>query len=112
MTGRSCDRHDRRVGQPEVEIGVRLVDRDSFREQGRSDRGSRVGACRQRGEEETRLLVADLLSTEVVDLDDDRIGNDEVPTAHIDEHGGEAMSFILAVHRGQQRPGVNDDGHS
>jgi hypothetical protein len=69
------NRHHGSVGISEVEIRIGLIDLDcASRQSGRAPRNG-VLAGRQGPEEQASRVAADTRAQEVIDLDDDRLGD-------------------------------------
>jgi hypothetical protein len=69
------NRHDGGVGISEVEIRVGLVDLDCAPQQSGRELRNGVLAGGQGPEEQASRVVADTRAQEVIDLDDDRLGD-------------------------------------
>jgi hypothetical protein len=69
------DRHDGGVGISEVEIRIGLGDRNRAPQQRGRDLRNGVLAGGERLEEQASCVAADTRAQEVIDLDDDRLGD-------------------------------------
>jgi hypothetical protein len=67
-----------------------------------------VLAGSQGPEEQARRVAADTRAQEVIDLDDDRLGDQEIPAELADQARGKGVCPIPAVRCGQKRAGVGD----
>jgi hypothetical protein len=103
------DRHDGRVGQAEVEVGEAGVYLGRASQEPGGEEGDLVLAGVERGEEQPGRVSADPRAQQLVDLDDDRLRDDQVPADPRDQLGGQAVRPVAPVGRREQRPGVGDD---
>jgi hypothetical protein len=103
------ERHDGCVGQPEVEIGVPMVDLDRAPEDAWEEIRDLVLAGVECGEEQTRGVGSDSRTRELVDLHDHRFGHDQVAPDARDQLHGKGMSLVSPVDRCDQRSRVRDD---
>jgi hypothetical protein len=103
------DRHDRGVGVSEVEIRVGLIDFNCAPQQCGRDLRDGVLAGGQGPEEQASRAAAHARAQEVIDLDDDRLGDEESPAELADQACGQGVRLVAAVRCGQKRSGVGDD---
>ncbi len=98
------DGHDGRVDEAEVEVGVAGVDLDGAAQKTRREKGDGVLAVRERGEEETSGPSADPCPEELIDLDQHRLGNDQIPSELGDEGGRQQVGPVTPVRGGDDGP--------
>lgn len=101
--------HHRGVGEAEAEVGEARVDLNRASQQSRREEHDRVLAGGERIQERARGVAADTSAQELIDLDDDGFGNDEVPPELRHELGRERVRAVAPVRRREQRTGVGDD---
>jgi hypothetical protein len=63
----------------------------------------------ERVEKQTRRASTDPCAEQLIDLDQHRLGNDQLTTQLGDERGSEAVGPVAAVRRRNQRAGVGND---
>jgi hypothetical protein len=68
------------------------------------------GGC-ERGEEQPSRMGAHARAEQLIGLDYDRHGHDELSADLRHECCGQAVSFVASVGRRDERPGVRDDPH-
>ena len=102
-------RHHAAVDEPEVEIGEASVDLDRPPDDARGHEHDGVLTRRERVEECPRRERADASAKELVDLCDDRLGNEQVASELRDERGCEPMRTLAPVGRGDERTRVRDN---
>ena len=103
------DRHHGGVDEAQVETGVLRVDLHRSPHEPGCEKGERVLTGGQRAEKQACGLGADPRSDEVVDLDRDGIGDDEIPPESPDERRRQGVRAVAPVDRGDDRPRVRDD---
>lgn len=103
------DRHHASVDQTEVEVGEARVDLDRAPQESGGKERHRVLACCERLEKQACRAGANARTEKLVDLDQHRPGNHQLPPQLGDEGGGKAMRPIAAVRRRDQRAGVGND---
>jgi hypothetical protein len=104
--------HDGPVGESDPDVGEASVDFDSAAEEDGREMRDGVLAASERTEEGTCRVARDAFADEMLDLDHNRIGNDEIARQAGDERNGEAVSGIAPIDCGDERPGVGDDSQS
>lgn len=107
---RCCDRHHRRIDEPEADVAVVRIDRDGVSEQRGRKRHTHPNTANERFQEAARAVVRTAPAQEDVALRDDWVWDQEVTAPEPDHRGRELVRFIALERRGEQRPGVNDDG--
>jgi hypothetical protein len=101
--------HHRGVREPEAEVGEARVDLNRASQQSRREEDDRVLAGGERIQERARGVTADPSAQELIDLDDDGFGNDELAPELRNELGREPVRAVAPVRRREQWPGVGDD---
>jgi hypothetical protein len=103
------DRHDRRVGITESEIGERRINLDSPPQKHRRQIDNHMLAAGHGFQKQAGSMSADPRAQQLIDLDDHRLGNEKIPSKLGHESCRKPMGFVAAVRRGDQRPRVADD---
>lgn len=103
------DRHHAAVDETEVEVGEARVDLDRAAQKPSGEERHRVLTRGERLEKQTCRAGTDTRAEKLVDLDQHRPGNHQLPPKLGHKGGGEAMRLVAAVRCRDQRAGVGDD---
>jgi hypothetical protein len=104
------NRHHSGVHEPEVEIGVLLIQLHSASQETRRQERRSVVTNRERAKERARLPEPDPVSNDVIDLDGNRTGDDQGSSETNDERSRKPVCRITAIESRDERSGVGDDG--
>ena len=102
-------RHHSGIDETEVEIRVLRVEFDGSSQQTRGHEGESVVTNSERAEKQARLRDSNPISDDVIDLDRDRIRDDEVPSETTYERSCKPVRGITTVESRDERPGIGDD---
>jgi len=103
------DRHNGSVGVAKLEIRERAVDLDRAPQQRWREVDNQVLARGQRFQEQPGRVRANARAQQLVDLNDHRLGHDQLPAEFGNQARGEGVRFVTSVRRGDERAGVGDD---
>ena len=74
--------HHRRIGEPEIQVGVLPVDLDGAPKEAGRHVGDLMLAVSKRGDEDASRLGSDSRAQHVLDLGHDRHRHQQIPTQH------------------------------
>jgi hypothetical protein len=103
------ERHDRGVGEAKAEIGVAGIDFDGSTKQRHRGECDAMLAGADRRKEQSGGVAAEARAQQLVDLDHDGAGDDQVASEEGDQLAGQRMCTVASVRRRQQRAGVGND---
>jgi hypothetical protein len=103
------DRHDRRVCVAEVKIRKRGVELHRTPPKPRRKIYDRMLARSYGLEEQTCGMAPEAGSQQLIDLDDHRLGNEQVASKLAHQACGECVRSVASIRRSNKRPGVRDD---
>lgn len=101
--------HNGSVDDAEIEVGETFVDRHGPAEQVRAQVHDCVLTARHGGEEEARCVCRHSGSQQLVDLDENEVGDNEVSSEFRHERCGQPVRPVATVRGSDERAGVGDD---
>jgi hypothetical protein len=103
------DRHHRCVAVAEAEISKRPINLDGAPQKRRRQIDHHMLAVGQGIQKQAGSVSADPGAQQLIDLDDHRLGNEQIPSKLGQQSCRKRMGFVPAVRSSDQRPRVGDD---